>query len=115
MRIPKLTFLSAFATSTCFPGLPQIQKEFKVSAELSILVSSIFLVGLSIGPLLGAPLSEIYGRRIVYQVTYPWFMIFAIGAANAKNIETLLVLRFLGALGGSGALAVGAGMLSQDE
>jgi MFS family permease len=61
------------------------------------------------GPVLGAPISEIKGRKAVYLVTIPIFMLFTLGCGLAKNITTLLVCRFLSAAAGSPCLAIGAG------
>jgi MFS family permease len=40
-----------------------------------------------------SPLSELYGRRIVYITTFGVAVVFIIPCAVAKNIETLLVCR----------------------
>lgn len=80
-----------------------------MSQEVALLSISLYTIGCAIGPLIGAPLSEIYGRRAVYWFTLPWLMVFTAGAGVARNLQTLLVCRFIAGLGGSGGLAVGAG------
>lgn len=43
-----------------------------------------------------------YGRQVIFVITYGAFTAFNIGAANAQNIETLLIMRFFaGAFGSS--------------
>lgn len=57
-------------------------------------------------------MSELYGRKRVFQVSYTVFTLFQIGCALAKNIETLLVCRWLAGFFGSSVMsnsgAVGA-------
>ena len=46
-----------------------------------------------------APLSELYGRRIMYVSTLLVGVIFIIPSAVAKNIGTLLVIRAIDGIG----------------
>lgn len=69
-------------------------------------------MGLGIGPLIAAPLSEIFGRRIMYWSTIPFLLAFTAGAGAAQNIATLIICRFLAGVLGSGAIAIGAGSIT---
>lgn len=64
------------------------------------------------GPLLLAPLSEVYGRRIVFSGANWFFVVWQIGCALANNIETLIVCRLFAGIGGSGCLTLGAGVIA---
>lgn len=70
---------------------------------------SIYVWGLAFGPVIGAPLSEVFGRRYVYILTLPLFLAFTIGAGSAENFSTLIACRFFAGMLGSPPLAVGAG------
>lgn len=59
--------------------------------------------------MISAPLSETHGRRTVYLVTFPPFLLFTLGAGLAQNFATLLICRLLAGTIGSACLAVGAG------
>lgn len=48
-----------------------------------------------IGPLIIAPLSELYGKIIIYQVSNIFFLIFSISGAVSVNINMLIVFRCL--------------------
>lgn len=67
--------------------------------------------GFAFGPLLFGPLSEIYGRKYPLFIGYFAFAIFQIPVAVAKNIETIMVCRFLGGFFGSSPLSVVGGAL----
>ncbi|KAJ4139513.1 hypothetical protein NW765_003415 [Fusarium oxysporum] len=46
------------------------------------------------GPLVGAPLSETYGRKTVYVATTPIFLAFLLGSGFANGIVSLSICRF---------------------
>lgn len=89
----------------------QIEPEFGISREVATLGLSIFVIGLGLGPLFLGPLSEFYGRRIIYLLAYAWIFIFIIPCAVAQNIQTILVTRFLDGLGASAFLSVAGGTI----
>lgn len=62
-----------------------VAREFGISREVSILGISLFIEGLGIGPLLVGPLSELYGRNVVYLVSYVLFFAFTFPVAFAQN------------------------------
>ncbi|KAK6537141.1 hypothetical protein TWF694_011339 [Orbilia ellipsospora] len=99
------TCASSIYTST----YTQIQKEFNSSHELAIAGLSLFVMGLGIGPMFLAPLSEFYGRRPIYIVSFACYILFLIPCAAAQNITTLLVGRFLDGVAGSAFLSVAGG------
>ena len=49
-------------------GTTQVSRHFHVGEEVAALGTSIFLFGFGLGPLLWAPLSEVYGRRLAVLV-----------------------------------------------
>ena len=56
------TMGSTFASSVYSSAIPTISKDYHVGTEVSTLGLSLFLAGFGLGPLLWAPLSEVYGR-----------------------------------------------------
>ena len=66
-------------------------KQFHVSQEVTILGISLFLLGLGLGPLVVGPISEIYGHRAVYSVSFSYFFVAMFPIAFAPNISTSLV------------------------
>ena len=80
-----------------------------MSRTVAILPLSLYVLGYMCGPLVAAPISELYGRRNVYWTTIPFLLVFTGVAGSAKNIEQLIIGRFIAGVGGSAALAIGAG------
>lgn len=56
-----------------------------------------------------SPLSEFYGRRIIYICAFGQFLIWLIPCAVSPNIACMLVVRFLDGLAGSAFLSVAGG------
>ncbi|OWO99132.1 hypothetical protein B2J93_1930 [Marssonina coronariae] len=100
-----VTCTSSIYTST----YGQITKEFRVSRIVATIGLSLFIIGLGVGPMLLGPLSEFYGRRPIYLVSFSMFLIWLIPSAVAQNIQTMFVARFLDGLSGSAFLSVAGG------
>ena len=87
--------------------------EFKSdSLELASFVVSVYVLGYAAGPLLLAPLSEIYGRVPLYHVGNLGFVAFTIGCALAPSLPSLIVFRFLCGTFGSAPLTNGGGTIA---
>lgn len=97
------------ASSIYVTTYDQMNPEFGNSREVGTVGLSLFVFGLATGPLLLAPLSEFYGRRPVYLVSYAMYVIWLIPSAVAKNIATMLIARFLCGFSGSAFLSVSGG------
>ena len=107
-----------------------VAEEFHVSHVVTILSISLFVEGLGVGPLIVGPLSEVYGRNIVYRVSYTLFFAFSWPVAFAPNIGVFvwafrgykgnavgfsavyLIFRFVTGLCGSALLSVAGGSVS---
>ena len=68
--------------------------------------------GFVIGPVLFGPASEVYGRRTPLFAGYIAFAIFNVPVAVARNVETIMLGRFLGGLTASAPIAVVGGALA---
>ena len=86
---------STFASSAPSAAGLYIAAEFHASTEMAYLVTSVFLCGYIVGPILWGPGSELFGRRIVFRVTLIAYVLLHLGQALAHNLTTLLVTRFL--------------------
>ncbi|KAF8247065.1 MFS general substrate transporter [Wilcoxina mikolae CBS 423.85] len=104
-----LCLLVTFTASVYAASVYEVSAEFNVSITTALLGLSMYVVGLGLGPMFSAPLSEIYGRKMVYFVNLPIFMLFTLGAGRAKNMATLAICRAFAGIFGGPALAVSAG------
>ncbi|KAJ9619098.1 hypothetical protein H2204_012809 [Knufia peltigerae] len=108
-----LTFVTPLASSMFAPGIPLVMKDFhSTSVFYATFAVSVYLVGYSFGPLVFAPLSELYGRLPVYLVTNVLFIIFTIACAVAPSLGSLIGFRFLAGSAGSAPLVLGGGSVA---
>lgn len=73
---------------------------------------SVYLIGFCAGPLLVAPLSELYGRLYISHVSNVLFLIFAVACALSTDLNMLIVFRLFLGLSGCTPLTVGGGTIA---
>ncbi|KAI1809356.1 MFS general substrate transporter [Poronia punctata] len=100
-----VTATSSIYTSTYAQMIP----EFAESEIVATLGLSTFVLGIALGPLFLGPLSEFYGRRPVYLLSWGMFFIWIIPSAVGHNATTMLIVRFIDGFSGSAFLSVAGG------
>ncbi|KAM5349208.1 hypothetical protein ACJ41O_009031 [Fusarium nematophilum] len=108
LLVVNATFASS-SPSGCFES---IAEEFSVSTVAVGLTITLFLLGYCAGPLVFAPLSELYGRRWIFYITFSIYMAFNFLCAFAPNFGSLLVGRFLSGTFVSAPLSNAPGVLA---
>lgn len=89
------------------PALPEISSELSITSDfMSQFVLSVFVLAFAVGPLLLGPLSEIYGRVLVLQISNLFYLVFNTACGLCQSQAQILVFRFLAGMGGSAPLAV---------
>ena len=73
-----------------------LEKQFGFGEEVATLTISLFVAGYCVGPLVWGPLSESFGRKPVFVVTFIIYTGFQVGCALAQDTAQILVFRFLG-------------------
>lgn len=106
------TFAVTFASSVYVSGIQGVMRRFDVSAEVATLGLSLFVLGFALGPLIWAPLSELYGRKSIYVISYTAYIAFSVAAACSPNITALLVLRFFASAFGSSSMTNTGGVIA---
>ncbi|KDQ16620.1 hypothetical protein BOTBODRAFT_186300 [Botryobasidium botryosum FD-172 SS1] len=96
---------STFASSAPSGILQGLTAEWPMSSEVSTLLISLFVTGYCVGPLLWAPLSEQYGRRPIFLISFLGYTGMLVGCTLAPNTGALLTFRFLAGVFASCPLA----------
>lgn len=103
---------SPLALSIFAPSVVQVSQEFHVDNQLlQTVVVSIFVLGLAFGPLLAAPLSEMYSQWICYTVFNILYTVFTVACAVSTNMSMLIVFRFVAGATGSAPLTISGGSI----
>ncbi|KFA53342.1 hypothetical protein S40293_06651 [Stachybotrys chartarum IBT 40293] len=108
-----MTILTPLGSSMFAPGVPDIMREFSsTSPTLATFVVSVYVLGFAAGPLVAAPMSEVYGRAICYNIANVLFLLFAVGTALSTNMGMLIGFRFLMGFAGATPITNGSGTVS---
>jgi MFS family permease len=92
--ISGVALVGPFESSVSTPAIEPTAAEFGSPVIIATLVFSTYHLGLAFGGPFAALLSESFGRRPVVFISLPIFALFILGADFARNIATLVVLRF---------------------
>ena len=89
-----------------------MQKQFHINSEaVTTLGVTTYLLGLAVGSLILAPISETYGRKPVYTISMFFFIVLVIPFATATSMAEIIVVRFFGAVAGSAMIANAPGTI----
>ncbi|KAI0172196.1 MFS general substrate transporter [Hypoxylon sp. FL1284] len=108
-----MTIVTPLGSSMFAPGIPGILIQFhETSSTVATFLLSVYILGFAFGPLLIAPLSEIYGRRPLYIYGNVLFVLFSVGAALSNGIGVLMAFRLLMGLAGAVPITIGSGSIA---
>lgn len=88
------TWLVVLYSTSYTSATPGLIEEFDSNVTYVTLGMTTYLLGLAVGCLVLAPLSELYGRRPVYLVCQSLWMILIIPGGVATSLQTIIVMRF---------------------
>ncbi|RYP88803.1 hypothetical protein DL770_004595 [Monosporascus sp. CRB-9-2] len=112
--IVSLFTLTANLAATMFaPGAQELANEFQITdSTVEAMTVSLYVLGFALGPLILAPLSELYGRLIIYHFCSIFYFAFTLGCALSTNVAMFLVFRFICGCAGSGPMSIGGGTVA---
>jgi multidrug resistance protein len=108
-----VTLITPLASSFFAPGVPQVLRAFnETSNVMATFVVSVYILGFAIGPLIIAPMSELYGRMPLYNIANALFVVFNIACALSNSMGMLVAFRFFAGCAGSAPLTLGGGTIA---
>jgi multidrug resistance protein len=115
-----ITLMAGLSSSMFAPGVPALMVEFHSdNSTLASFVVTVFVLGFATGPLLFAPLSELYGRTVVQHTGCIGFVIFSVACALSTSLNMLIGMRLLQGIFAAVPLtnggAIVADMVKQEE
>ncbi len=93
--------LGPLATDMYLPAMPSMGQALGAGAGEIQLTLSVYMAGFALAQLICGPLADRFGRKPILLGGFVLFTAASIGCALSDGVETLLVFRFLQALGGS--------------
>ncbi|KAI1342749.1 MFS general substrate transporter [Xylariaceae sp. FL0016] len=111
--VSMITILTPLASSALAPAVPDMMDDFHDdSSAMASLVVSAYVVGFALGPLVTAPLSEAYGRLIIYHVSSVLFLAFTVGCALSTSSGMFVAFRLLAGCAGATPMVLGGGTIA---
>ena len=98
-------FLSALDQSIVGTALPRITSDLGGLDKLSWVVTAYMLAATASTPLWGK-ISDLYGRKLLFQIAIITFLVGSLLAGWSHNIEELIAFRAIQGLGGGGLMAL---------
>lgn len=95
-----LNAITPFTIDMYLPAFPRIAAGFNTSIEKVALSVSTYFLGFAIGQLVYGPLLDRFGRKPPLYAGLLLYIIATVGCFTSSSIESLLVTRFIQALGG---------------
>ena len=101
-----LTAMGPLAIDMYLPALPTIAREMSTSIASVQVSLAVYFIGIACGQAFYGPLSDRWGRKRALYFGLILFSVASMGCALAGNVNALIALRFLQALGGCAPLVV---------
>jgi MFS transporter, DHA1 family, multidrug resistance protein len=106
-----LMTVSPFAIDMYLPAFGDIADDFGTTTSRISLSISVYFIGVSIGQIFYGPLLDRYGRKKPVYAGLSIYTIACIGCMLSRNVEMLVTLRFIQALGGCVCLVAAMAMV----
>ncbi|CAN6623753.1 polyamine transporter 1 [Trichomonascus vanleenenianus] len=106
------TFAAQYNSAAMSSVIKPIEQQMGVSRTVALLSTSLYVFGVAFGPMLFAPLSEVYGRKKGIVIPFAISGIFTLGTASSKNISAILCTRFFSGLFAGAPVVSSGGVLA---
>jgi MFS transporter, DHA1 family, multidrug resistance protein len=106
-----MTALAPFSIDMYLPGFGEIARSLGTSVARVALSLSSFFIGISLGQLLYGPLLDRYGRKKPLYAGLVLYLVATFVCMQAKDMDTLIILRFIQAVGSCAATVAAMAMV----
>lgn len=101
-----MTAAVVMGSSMFSPAIPYIAHDYGIGNVTATLGISLYVLGFATGPVVWAPLSELFGRRPVLLASGFGFVCFAFAVGSAQDIQTIMICRAFTGIVGAAPLVV---------
>src|ERR1700712_684698 len=95
-----LNTITPFSIDMYLPAFPDMAKEFNVPVSTVALTVSTYFLGFALGQILYGPLLDRFGRKTPLYIGLLLYIVATLGCTTSATINSLLIMRFVQALGG---------------
>lgn len=106
-----LTAFASLSIDMYLPSFPTLERELRASPSAVQFSLAAFFIGMALGQALYGPIADRFGRKRPLYVGITLYVLASAGCALAPNIETLIVMRFVQAVGGCAGIVIARAMV----
>ncbi|QPG77322.1 hypothetical protein FOA43_004731 [Brettanomyces nanus] len=92
--------------------LTRIEAQFGIGRECATLGTSLYLLGIGFGPMVFAPMSEMYGRKLGVFIPYLISALFTFATSISSNVAGIMVTRFFAGFFSGAPIVSSGGVLA---
>lgn len=109
-----VTFAAQFNSTTTSSGyfFDRMREKFNIKSEVAVLTVSLYIVGIAFGPMIFAPLSEVYGRKPAVLIPFFFSCMFTFATAISFNVSSLMTCRFFAGFFAGAPIVSAGGVLA---
>ncbi len=101
-----MTAMAPLSTDMYLPSLPEIGSAFSISTSMVQLTLTMTMLGMSLGQILGGPVSDRLGRKVPLFIGMVGFTLASLVCSFTENIYIFLVARFVQGLAGAFGIVI---------
>ena len=101
-----MTAMAPLSTDMYLPSLPEIGGAFSISTSMVQLTLTMTMVGMSLGQILGGPVSDRLGRKVPLFIGMVGFTLASLVCSFTENIYVFLAARFVQGLSGAFGIVI---------
>ncbi len=101
-----MTAMAPLSTDMYLPSLPEIGGAFSISTSMVQLTLTMTMIGMSIGQILGGPVSDRLGRKVPLFIGMVGFTLASAVCSFTENIYIFLAARFIQGLSGAFGIVI---------
>jgi len=111
LTIAALASLGPLSIDAYLPAFPMVEQDLQAGSGAVAATLATFFAGLCLGQFIYGPISDRVGRRQPLLIGLGVYILASLGCAFVPNVESLLVLRFIQALGSCAGMVVGRALI----
>ncbi|KAJ5974589.1 major facilitator superfamily domain-containing protein [Penicillium waksmanii] len=98
VQMAMLALAGSLGSSIISPAATSIAEYTHTTSEVTPLTVALFVLGWAFGPMIWAPISEVYGRRMGMLPAVFILGLFSIGTATSRSATAIFLTRFFGGI-----------------
>ncbi|KAK6086216.1 Dityrosine transporter 1-like protein 3 [Seiridium cupressi] len=102
-----MTLCVTFSSTSLLIATPEISVDLSTTSEILNITNAGVLIAMGLSSLIWSPLSDIFGRRLIYNIAIFFLFVPSIGTALAPNMATFTAMRMVSGFTGTYFMVAG--------